>query len=205
MKQKQGHPRFVVLVIMVVLIVAGLWMMWLAISTPDAEGACRPGEPCWGNETPVYRGTPQGYPPPPTTCEPYPPPYPNPGSGIICPTYGSPPVSVMHDLPAISRSNSVFISWAGFPSPSNWIVYYDVRYRFNDTSWGYLLGRPKSWPWATVELTEDGLYEFEVRATDNEGNVEPFLGVPEASIYVDAEAPFIEPDMFLPAVIKLAD
>jgi len=47
----------------------------------------------------------------------------------------------------------------------------------------------------------DGLYEFEVRAVDDLGLEEPFAGEAEASIMVDAVAPFLEARVWLPLVI----
>jgi hypothetical protein len=53
-----------------------------------------------------------------------------------------------------------------------------------------------------IPNAEDGLYEFEVRATNSIGQVEDFTGQPEAWKIVDLQAPFIEPRAWLPVMFK---
>lgn len=75
---------YMVMVVILCLITAALIIGW-AVITSSAEGACQPGEPCWGDSTSV------GYPPPQPTpdCDednyPYPPPYPGPTGVIVDP------------------------------------------------------------------------------------------------------------------------
>jgi hypothetical protein len=46
----------------------------------------------------------------------------------------------------------------------------------------------------------DGNYQFEARATDNLGHVEPLTQVAEASVIIDTEAPFVTPGQWLPII-----
>jgi len=110
-----------------------------------------------------------------------------------------PPTTVVDPLPAITSSTAFSVSWTGSDVGSG-IDYYDVRYRFNGGDW--LLWQDQTLASSTTfnAMGGDGLYEFEARAVDNLGLVEDFTGEPEASIIVDAVAPFVEPQLWLPLI-----
>ena len=48
----------------------------------------------------------------------------------------------------------------------------------------------------------DGIYYFEVAATNSLGQAEEFTGVPEASIIVDRLPPHVTPKAYLPVVFR---
>ena len=58
---------------------------------------------------------------------------------------------------------------------------------------------------ALFTAAEDGVYAFEARAVDNAGLIEMFVMQAEATIAVDAEAPFVTPSVWLPNVARSAD
>jgi hypothetical protein len=78
-----------------------------------------------------------------------------------------------------------------------------VRYRVNGGEW-FLWQTQTLATSATLNAVEDGIYAFEARAVDNLGHVEPFTGQPEADIIVDAEAPFLQPQVWLPLAPQAA-
>jgi len=110
-----------------------------------------------------------------------------------------PPTSQIQALPVITRTNPISVSWAGDDGGGSGIQYYDVQYRLNDGPWTL-------WQQQTVVTTapfvapEDGIYEFEVRAVDNRGQVEEFTNRREAIVIIDAVAPFVEPVAWFPLV-----
>jgi hypothetical protein len=110
------------------------------------------------------------------------------------------PVTTVNPLPPISDTMTFIFGWSGEDELSG-IAYYDVRYRVNGSAWQLWQSQTLA---TSVPFTAqvDGIYQFEARAVDKVGNVEPFRGVPEASIAVDAVAPFIEPRLYLPLIRK---
>lgn len=110
------------------------------------------------------------------------------------------PISTINPLPAITNNASFTVSWTAEPDVSG-IQYYDVQYRFNNASWGLWLPQTLSTS-AIFNNAADGLYAFEVRAVDNLGQVETFTDMPEATIIVDNEAPFVTPQLWLPLIMK---
>lgn len=112
---------------------------------------------------------------------------------------GRPPVSTIEPLPTLTNSASFTVEWSGQDTTSG-IDYFDVQYRFNDGPWTLWLPQTLATS-AVFTSTGDGLYQFEVRAADNFGRIEPFANEPEASILVDVEAPFVEPQLYLPIMI----
>ncbi len=109
-----------------------------------------------------------------------------------------PPTSQMSPLPQVLYRKSFIVSWSGSDSVSG-VHYYDVRYRVNGGAWR---------PWqqqtlavsATFVAPADAIYGFEVGATDHLGLKEAFSGQSEASVIVDAQAPFFIPRVWLPLV-----
>jgi hypothetical protein len=105
-------------------------------------------------------------------------------------------------LPQEVTGVPITITWSGEDSVSG-IEYYDVRYRFNGGTWIEWQNQTLSTAAEFVAMA-DGLYEFEARGTDNAGLVEQFTGLPEASTRRDVEAPFVEPRLWLPALLRTA-
>jgi hypothetical protein len=107
------------------------------------------------------------------------------------------PVSRVEPLPPLITTPTFEVSWTGTDEGSG-IRCYDVQYRVNQGPWA---------PWqqctlrtsATFTTPDDGYYEFEARAEDNVGNVEPFTNVPDAGGVVAARAP-LEPRAWLPII-----
>lgn len=110
------------------------------------------------------------------------------------------PATEVDPLPTVSRSSSFTVSWTGQDDGSG-IAYYDVWYRFNQGGWNLWQDQTLTTS-TTFNTEEDGVYEFEARAVDEVGNVEMFTGEPEASILVDARAPFVEPRGWLPLIFR---
>jgi hypothetical protein len=115
------------------------------------------------------------------------------------------PVTTVQPLPPLTNDASFTVSWeteeddgSNDGSP---IAYYDVQYRFNGGDWV---------PWqqqtlatsATFTAQRDGYFEFEARAADGVGNIEPFNNQPEADIMVDMESPFIVRRIWTPLIYK---
>ena len=111
-----------------------------------------------------------------------------------------PPTAVVEPLPTITGSTSFTVSWTGHDDGSG-IQYYDVRYRYNDGNW-HLWQDQTIGTSTAFNAMDDGLYEFEARAVDNVGAQEDFRGEAEASIIVDAVAPFVEPRVWIPLVVR---
>lgn len=103
----------------------------------------------------------------------------------------APPTSRVGQLPVAVNEASFNVTWTGRDAGSG-IQAFDVRYRLNEGDWV---------PWqqqtvaseALFTTVVDGRYDFEVRAVDELGLREPFTGQAEASILVDARAPFQGP------------
>ena len=112
-----------------------------------------------------------------------------------------PPTSSVDPLPSVIGDTSFTVSWSGSDSTAG-IQYYDVRYRFNEGPWTTWL--PKTLVTEASFLADegDGVYGFEVRAVDDFGLEEAFTGEPEASTIVDAVAPFLEAEVWLPLVVS---
>jgi hypothetical protein len=111
-----------------------------------------------------------------------------------------PPTSLVAPLPPITRTDTFWLTWTGNDDGSG-IQYYDVQYRFNRRDW--ILWQQKTIA-TRAEFTaiEDGLFEFEARAVDNLGLSESFADQAEASVLVDARAPFIMPRSWLPIIVR---
>ena len=100
------------------------------------------------------------------------------------------------------HTDSFAVSWNGQAEPGKTILYYDVYYRFNDGAW-------EPWLLQTQNTTEvftasqgDGVYAFEARATDDYGTVEALSGQAQATLGVDAVAPFLKPIVWLPFIAR---
>jgi hypothetical protein len=118
----------------------------------------------------------------------------------------APPVSSIEPLPPITSATSFVVSWSATDEGSG-VATFDVNYRFNHGPWiRWLLSTTVLSATFDATLTPfaeiDGVYEFEVRATDNVGNVEAFRSVPDAFVVVDSEPPFIVPQQRLPLILS---
>jgi hypothetical protein len=110
------------------------------------------------------------------------------------------PSTTVDPLPAVSSETSFTVSWSGDDGTGSGVAFFDVRYRVDGGAWT---------PWqqqtvatsATFTTMVDGYFEFEARASDAVGNIEPFYGVAEAAILVDARPPFLVPMSRLPLVV----
>lgn len=111
------------------------------------------------------------------------------------------PMATVDPLPALTNDTSFAVSWSGNDGDGAGIAYYDVRFRYNGGAWQIWQAQTlaTSVPFNSIG---DGFYEFEARAVDELGNAEPFYGEPEASIIVDAEAPFVTPQAWLPLIAR---
>lgn len=112
-----------------------------------------------------------------------------------------PPTTTVDPLPAKTGDTSFGVSWTGQDEGTG-IAYYDVRYRYNGGSWVMWLPQTLATSAQFSAPEGDGLYEFEARAVDEVGLVEDFTGQPEASILVDAVAPFVVPRAWVPVVMR---
>lgn len=112
-----------------------------------------------------------------------------------------PPTSTVDPLPGITSTDDITVTWSGTDHGGAGIRHYDVRYRFNNGAW-------MTWQYqttatsATLNNAEDGVYEFEVRATDELGQQEMFLDQAEAETAVDADPPYITPRVWLPLLLR---
>lgn len=112
-----------------------------------------------------------------------------------------PPSTTVSPLPPKTADTTFTVSWSGVDEGSG-IQYYDVRYRYNGGGWIIWLPQTLATSAPFSAAHGDGLYDFEVRAVDELGLREPFVGRPEASIIVDAEPPFVIPISWLPLVVR---
>lgn len=111
----------------------------------------------------------------------------------------APPTSHIEALPSLLDVATFPVNWAGNDGGGSGVQYYDVRYRVDNGPWQLWQTQTLA-AGALFDAPGDGLYEFEVRAVDHVGWVEPFTGQPEASVLVDTEAPFIVPRRLLPLI-----
>ena len=101
------------------------------------------------------------------------------------------------------------VTWDGFDSDGrddneraegSGIDYYDVQYRIDGGDWILWQSETEATSAPFLPREDDAVYYFEARAVDRRGLAEPFRNVPEASVAVDRQAPFIEPQLLLPIV-----
>lgn len=117
-----------------------------------------------------------------------------------------PDVTMEPIIPPIvtGTTTSIIISWRGSTAPGTTITAYDIRYRFNGGQWQHFLTTPDTSAEFTFITGPDGTYEFEARGTNNLGQVEPFRGIVEARVFVDRLPPFIEPQSYIPMMLREA-
>lgn len=91
------------------------------------------------------------------------------------------------------------VSWTGSTAPDLSILYFDVRYRFNDGPWIAWLSQTQLTSATFDSLNpQDGIYGFEVRAKDSAGRLELYTGQAESKMIVDRNPPYVVPQVFLP-------
>ena len=101
----------------------------------------------------------------------------------------------------VVNPNSFLVQWTGSDGAGTGIQYYDTRYRFNHGDWLNWLGHQTGNSATFNAQNGDGVYDFEVRAVDNVGNIEQYTGLGEAQIIVDAVPPFLSPNIFMPVLV----
>ncbi len=105
--------------------------------------------------------------------------------------------------PAVTREHSFLVSWTSSAAPGLTIDSFDLRYSFADGPWiAWLTGTKLTSAEFTDLDPQDGIYRFEVRATDSAGGVEPFASRSEAAIIVDRHPPHIVPRGYLPMIFR---
>jgi hypothetical protein len=93
------------------------------------------------------------------------------------------------------------VTWKGFFAPGTQIVNYEIWVRFRGGAWTQWTATSQTSAVYTIPSGNgDGAYEFEAVATNNLGQKEPRTGKPEAFMYVDLEAPFMEVRSLFPLV-----
>lgn len=98
------------------------------------------------------------------------------------------PVAVVDPLPPAVTVGAFAVSWSGDDGDGSGIAHYDVRYRHDGDPWAAWLTETTDTS-AVFNAPVDGLYEFEARAVDNVGHIEPFSNEPEAQVQVTIEPP----------------
>jgi hypothetical protein len=102
----------------------------------------------------------------------------------------------------ITDQLSFDVYWIGSPLGAI-ITQYDIRYRFDGGAWQFWGSFPTTNAhFDLVDPDLDGLYEFEVRAINDLGQVEPWTGAAEASIIVDRHPPFFQVYDYLPLILN---
>jgi hypothetical protein len=105
--------------------------------------------------------------------------------------------------PPITSGDSFLVSWTGSTAPGLSILYFDVRYRFNDGPWIAWLSETKLTSAEFDDLDpQDGIYGFEVRAKDSSGRLEPYTGQAESKMIVDRQPPYVVPRVTLPLIFR---
>jgi hypothetical protein len=111
-----------------------------------------------------------------------------------------PPETAVNPLPTITDSNVINVSWSGTDEGSG-IAYYDIQVRINDGPWQLWIPQTLATS-AQYNAPADGYYAFEARAVDELGFAEAFNNEAEAAVIVDMVAPFVVPQVWLPAIIS---
>lgn len=95
------------------------------------------------------------------------------------------------------------VFWEGSTAPGTGPLTYSIRVRKPGGNWQQWL-QNDSLTSGIYDLTmndPDGSYEFEVAARNNAGQQEQFTGVPEGTMVVDRNPPYIEPSYWLPIIV----
>jgi hypothetical protein len=126
-----------------------------------------------------------------------------------------PASTVLPFVPPILRhtdpvTDSFTVEWTGFTAPGTTISLYEVKFRFNNGPWTLWRSTTATsdtfvLPAADTATGPDGIYFFEVAATNSIGQKEDFTGVPEASIVIDRLPPYVTTRAYLPIVVNSID
>jgi hypothetical protein len=117
--------------------------------------------------------------------------------------FGAPPI--YQKLNGPEAGDGFTVAWEGTSPPGTSITSFDIRYQPpNSSTWlTWLTGTSQLSAKFELQPTDpDGVYRFQVRATDNEGVTGTFREDGEESIIVDRFAPFITPQSFMPIVFS---
>lgn len=115
----------------------------------------------------------------------------------------SPPSTTVLALPLVTKTASFVVRWQGVDGANEAGIYcYDVQYRDATGPWTL-------WQQCTPDTSAiftsmgDGRYQFEARAVDNLGTLEPFDNQSESTTIVDLEPPFVEiQELWLPILLN---
>lgn len=117
--------------------------------------------------------------------------------------FPAPPVYQKMDGPEIGDGFTV--AWEGIAPPGTSISSFNVRYqRPGSQTWlTWLTGTTQTSAKFELQVNDpDGVYRFQVQATNNQGVTGSFLEEGEEIIIVDRLAPFITPRSFMPIVFN---
>ena len=112
------------------------------------------------------------------------------------------PVSVMDPLPAITTDPSFVVSWREVDAGGGSPLSYRLHFRFNNGPWEVWQDNLTQTSITIFPNRGDGLYAYSVQAINSFNVEEPFKNRAEASTAVDRVAPFLEPQGFLPIVLR---
>lgn len=115
---------------------------------------------------------------------------------------GNPQASIIPFDPPIATQNTFVVQWVGEAAPGSTITSYDVEVRFNGgpwQAWRTNFGQTSS---EYTAVQGDGVYQFQIRARDNQGRVSDFVTGPGSSIAVDTQAPFITARSYFSFTVK---
>lgn len=113
-------------------------------------------------------------------------------------TGGAPVSRITPFWPSVVNSNTFPVSWSATAGVGTTIASYDVQYRRNGGQW-ILWQNAIGSTNASFNAPGEGIYEFQVRARNNLGQVGEWSNNAGSSVVVDTTAPFITPKAFLPA------
>jgi len=125
-------------------------------------------------------------------------PFPSGPQAVTTISLGDPSANIVPFDPPITLQTTFNVQWEGHAAPGATIVAYDVQVSFNGGPWQTWLLNVGGTSAQYTATQGDGAYAFQVRARDNSGRVSPFNGGPASSIAVDAVAPHITIQSYMP-------
>lgn len=125
-------------------------------------------------------------------------PFPSAPQAVTTISLGDPAANIVPFNPPITLGTTFTVQWEGHAAPGATIVAYDVQVSVNGGPWQAWLNNVGGTSAQYTATQGDGVYAFQVRARDNIGRVSPFTGGPANSIAVDAVAPHVTPQGYLP-------
>lgn len=91
-----------------------------------------------------------------------------------------PPVVTVNPLPQYTASSSFTVSWSAYDGLSG-VANYSVRMQVNGGPWVEVLTNATQNSYTVTGAQNGQVYGFEVIATDNVGNTDPWPGIPQAT------------------------